>query len=150
MISWRTESIWSEFDRLRREMDALMNAVTRPSILREPFWREARLFPLLNVYQTDDSYVVTAEMPGLSTEDLDIKVEGDTLSLKGVRRPVEVPEGSSYHRRERTTGTFQRSITLPARVDAEQVSATYKDGVLKITLPKEKAAIPKQISVKTE
>lgn len=151
MFSWRTENILSEFDRLRREMDALMGAVSRPAGgLREPLWRGARLFPLLNVYQNDDSYVVTAEMPGLNTEDLEIKVEGDTLTLKGVRRPLEAGEGFSYHRRERATGTFQRSITLPARVDSERVNATYKDGVLKIALPKEEAVTPKQITIKSE
>lgn len=151
MFSWRTENMLSEFDRLRREMDALMGAVSRPAYAtREPLWRGARLFPLLNVYQGEDSYVVTAELPGLNIEDLDIKVEGDTLTLKGVRRPAETTDGVSYHRKERATGNFQRSITLPARVDSEQVKATYKDGVLRIALPKQKADVPKQISVTIE
>jgi HSP20 family protein len=116
----------------------------------DPLWSGARLFPLLNVRQIENAYVVTAEIPGIKTEDLEIKIDGDTLTLKGERRPYETGEGASYHRRERATGTFQRSLTLPAKIDSEAVTANYKDGVLTITLQKEKAAVPKQITVTTE
>jgi HSP20 family protein len=141
----------SDFNRLRREMDNLFTALTstgRPG--GEPLWREVRLFPLLNVSRQDDTFVVTAELPGMNKEDLEIKVEGDTLSLKGERRPSEAEEGISYHRRERTGGTFQRSLALPSRIDADQVKASYKNGVLTITLPIEKAEVPKQIAVTAE
>jgi HSP20 family protein len=116
----------------------------------EPWWREARLFPLLNVRKKDDAFVVTAELPGMNTEDLEIKVEGDTLSLTGQRKPHDLGEGVSYHRRERTGGRFQRSLALPNRIDADNVKASYKDGVLKITLPIEKAELPKHITVTTD
>jgi HSP20 family protein len=116
----------------------------------EPFWREARLFPLLNVKETDNAFVVTAEIPGMKTEDLEIHVEGDTLTLKGERKPYDAGQDASYHRRERASGTFQRSLTLPTKVDAEQVKATYKDGVLTISLTKEPAAVPKQIEITSE
>jgi HSP20 family protein len=132
-------------------MDDLLNVVTgtrRP--LLDPLWRGARLFPLLNVRDVDESFVVTAEIPGMKSEDLEIKIEGDTLTLKGERKPQEIGEEISYHRRERATGTFQRSLTLPSKVDAENVNATYKDGVLTVTLQKEKAAQPRQITVKSE
>jgi HSP20 family protein len=150
MFRWRIarDPAWSEFDRLQRGMDELFTALSghrRP--LMEPPWREARLFPLLNVKEIDEAYVVTAEIPGMKNEDLEIKIEGDTLTLKGERKPIELGEGASYHRRERATGTFQRSLTLPRKVDPENVKATYKNGVLTITLKKEKAALPKQITV---
>ncbi len=86
----------------------------------------------------------------MKSDDLEIKIEGDTLMLKGERKPQETGGEISYHRRERATGTFQRSLTLPSKVDAENVSATYKDGVLTVTLQKEKAAQPRQITVKAE
>ncbi len=153
MIRWRfgTDPTWRELERLQRGMDDLSNAVTstrRPSL--NPLWREARLFPLLNVRDLDQSYVVTAEIPGMKTDDLEIKIEGDTLMLKGERKPQGAGEEISYHRRERATGTFQRSLTLPGKVDAQNVSAIYKDGVLTVTLQKGKAALPRQIAVQTE
>jgi HSP20 family protein len=127
---------------------ALSGAARKPAW--EPFWREARLFPLLNVMELDDSFLVTAEIPGMRTEDLEIKVEGDTVTLKGERKPYEAGQDASYHRRERASGTFQRSLTLPAKVDPEQVKATYKDGVLTIRLGKEPTAAPKQIAISSE
>jgi HSP20 family protein len=140
-----------QLEQLQQEMDQLFNALASPRrIAREPFWRTARLFPLLNVRIGADFYEVTAEIPGMKTEDLEIKVEGDTLTMRGERKPGETPEGASYHRRERATGTFQRSITLPGKVDAEKVEAVYKHGILSITLPMERSVAPKQISVKSE
>jgi len=145
------DPLWGDFNRLRREMDSLFTALTGTSRRAgEPLWREVRLFPLLNVSRQGDGFMVTAELPGVKTEDLEIKVEGDTLSLKGERRPHDAGEEVSYHRRERTGGTFQRSLALPTRIDAENVKASYKNGVLTITLPIEKAELPKQISVATE
>lgn len=153
MFRWRIgkDPLWGEFDRLQRGMDELFTALSgtrRPAF--EPFWREARLFPLLNVTETDKTFVVTAEIPGMKTEDLDIHVEGDTLTLKGERKPYDAGVEASYHRKERACGTFQRSLTLPGKVDAEQVKATYKNGVLTIALSKEPAAVPKQIAITSE
>jgi HSP20 family protein len=155
MLRWRIgrDPMWSEFDRLQKGMTDLFNALssggsTRPVF--DPLWREARLFPLLNVREIDHTYVVTAEIPGMKTDDLEIKVVGDTLTIKGERKPYEVGPDAAYHRRERATGTFHRSMTLPQRVQADTVKATYKDGVLTVILEKEKALLPKQITVTTE
>jgi HSP20 family protein len=153
MFAWRVgrDPIWGEIDRRQRGMDEFLSALSgyrKPEM--EPPWREARLFPMLNVKELDEAYLVTAEIPGMKTEDLEIKIEGDTLTLKGERKPIELEEGASYHRRERATGTFQRSLSLPRKVDPENVKATYKDGVLTITLNKEKTALPKKITVDVE
>lgn len=153
MFLWRTgrDPLSDEFDRLRNEMGTLFNLMgsgRRP--WSYPLWSETRLFPMLNVREMPDSFAVTAEIPGMKTEDLEIKMEGETLSLKGERKPEPVESEASYHRRERATGAFQRSLTLPGKVDTENVNATYKNGVLTITLYKEKAAVPKQITIKTE
>ncbi len=152
MIGWRVDrGLWNELDRLQRGMDELFTALTgsRRPILEVP-WRQARLFPLLNLKEVGNTYVLTAEIPGMKADDLEIKIEGDTLTLKGERKPHELAEGASYHRRERATGTFQRSLTLPAKIDPDNVKAVYKDGVLNITLEKEKEALPKQMTVTTE
>jgi HSP20 family protein len=144
------DNLWSVFGSrgtqwpyaLRRD---LFDALPSPAAL----WRETRLFPLLNVNELPDSFVVTAEIPGMKTEDLEIRIEGDTLTLKGERKPEAVTEEASYHRRERAVGSFQRSLMLPRAVDPEKVQALYKNGVLTVTLTKEKPAQPKQISIKT-
>jgi HSP20 family protein len=150
MFPWgfRRDPLWAEFNRMQRNMDDLARHMNRPARSSfDPFWRASRIFPLLNVVRTDASYVVTAELAGMSADDLEIKVEGDTLVIKGERKAEDLGEGISYHRRERASGTFQRSLTLPTRVEADEVKANYVDGVLTITLPIEKAAQPKQISV---
>ena len=139
---------WADFARLRRELDDLMTS--RDKSFWRPLWGDSRLFPLLNVTESGEAFVVTAEIPGMKTDDLEIKIDGDTLSLKGERKSEEVDHGASFHRRERATGSFQRSITLPRKIDGDKVTASYKNGVLTITLTKEKPHEPKQITVESE
>ena len=149
--SFSRDPLWSEFNRLDRRMNDLLYSLTgsrRP--VSNQVWSPGHIFPLLNVKKVENAFVVMAEIPGMKTEDLEIKVEGDTVSLKGERKSEDPATDASYHRRERTSGTFQRSLTLPTRVDADQVKANYQNGVLTVTLPMEKAAEPKQITVSTE
>lgn len=152
MFSWRLgrDPIWGDFDRIQRHLDDLARHI---GVTRSPFenvWRSGAIFPALNVTKQDNSYFVTAEIPGMQAENLDINVKGETLTIKGERKPENLAEGVSYHRRERATGTFQRSLTLPSDVEPDEVKANYEDGVLTITLPMAKAAQPKQIAVTTE
>lgn len=93
--------------------------------------------------------VVTAELPGLKLEDIEISVTGDTLTLKGDYAQPEKDEDIRYHRQERRYGKFSRSLQLPFNVDAEKVEASYKNGVLKISLPQSEADKPKKIQIKT-
>ncbi|MFC1834384.1 Hsp20/alpha crystallin family protein [Thermodesulfobacteriota bacterium] len=149
---WRRgkDPVWDELLKLRGEFDNLFD-VFSPST-RQPLgdlWRDSRLFPLMNVSEDAESFLVKAEIPGMEIADLDIKIEGDTLSVKGERKPEKFAGEVSYHRRERACGAFQRSITLPKPVDSEGVNATYRNGVLYITLPKARAIQPKQITVET-
>lgn len=93
------------------------------------------------------SFVLRADVPGLTEKDFEISVANNTVTLKGERK-VEAPEGYSQHRRERSAVRFAKSFQLPARVDAEKVTATLKHGVLTVTLPRAAEAQPRQISVK--
>ena len=93
------------------------------------------------------SFVLRADVPGLSENDFEISVAGNTVTLRGERK-VEVPEGHSVHRRERSAVRFAKSFELPTRVDADKVTASLKHGVLTLTLPKAAEAQPRQISVK--
>jgi HSP20 family protein len=94
-----------------------------------------------------NNFVLHADVPGLSENDFQINVAGTTLTLRGERK-LDVPEGYSVHRRERSEFRFAKSYELPARVDGEKATATLKHGVLTLTLPKAAEAQPRQISVK--
>ncbi|MDQ3927619.1 MAG: Hsp20/alpha crystallin family protein, partial [Chloroflexota bacterium] len=95
----------------------------------------------------EDSAIVTAELPGVVLDDLDITVVGDTLTIRGNRNRDEVGEGVTYHRRERGFGRFLRVVQLPFRVESEQVGASFKNGVLSITLPRALADRPRKIQI---
>jgi HSP20 family protein len=110
----------------------------------------AGVFPHLNVSEDAENLYVRSELPGVEPGDIEISVEGETLTLRGERKLPEAGEGVSYHRREREAGRFRRIITLPARISPDKVEAIFKNGVLKIVLPKAVEARVKEIKVKTE
>ena len=136
-------SPWREMDRLRRDMNRLFAQM--PTGFAGDV---ARAFPAMNVWTDEDGAVVTAELPGIAPDDIDISVVGDTLTLKGSRQPDELEEGGTYHRRERRYGTFTRSFQLPFQVEPDQVEATFGSGVLQISLPRAEEDKPKKIAVK--
>jgi HSP20 family protein len=107
-----------------------------------------RPFPTINVWDEGEQLVVEAELPGVTEDALDISVLGSELTIKGERKP-ETDEGASYHRHERGAGQFSRVVRLPVEVNAERVSATLRDGVLTIRLPKVEAAKPHKIKVES-
>jgi HSP20 family protein len=93
---------------------------------------------------------VRAELPGIESDDLDITIEKETLTIAGKRKKASEGDSVSYHRREREWGAFRRSISLSTRVDPDNVKARYVDGVLTVTLPKAAEVRPKQITVQTD
>jgi HSP20 family protein len=106
-----------------------------------------RMSPRVDVCEDKDEYLVAVEAPGMAKEDVKISVHENTLTIKGERRKEEPKEGTKYHRAERSWGPFQRSFRLPRDVQADKVSAVYKDGVLKVTVPKAEKARPREIPV---
>jgi HSP20 family protein len=102
--------------------------------------------PAVNLWEDEETILVEAELPGLKSDQLDISVRGEELTLK-VQRPETVEQGVRYHRRERPVGSFTRVVQLPAEVDADHVQAELHDGVLRITLPKAAEAKPRKIEV---
>ncbi len=140
----RTGSPWLEMERLRREMNQLFSGLASEA---EPGVTTG--YPAMNVWANEDGAIVTAELPGVAPEDMDISVVEDTLTVSGSREPVELEEGEVYHRRERGSGKFTRSFRLPFKVAADQVEAVFKKGVLQIALPRSEEDKPKKISVKS-
>jgi HSP20 family protein len=107
----------------------------------------AGVFPLINVTEDTNKYYVRAELPGMKSNELDIQVTADGISISGERKiPVE-GNNVRYHRREREAGTFSRSFNLPEEIDVNKVEASMENGVLKVTIPKSEAAKPRQITV---
>ena len=102
--------------------------------------------PALDLYQNNDNVVAIVELPGMRKEEIEISLQDGTLTISGERKE-EAGQENGATRTERCTGKFRRSITLPTRVDVNKVSATYKDGILTVTLPKAEEAKPKQIQI---
>src|SRR5438309_1568768 len=140
-VMWPSLNRWAS---LRDDLDTLLEL---------PFLsggaRQEQLFtgwtPALDLYQNNDNVVAVVELPGMRKEDIEISLHDGTLTIGGERK-AETSDGAA-ERTERYVGKFRRSITLPARVDASKVSATYRDGILTVTLPKAEEAKPKQIQV---
>jgi HSP20 family protein len=105
--------------------------------------------PVVDIFERGDDLVLRAEIPGVRKEDLDLRVEGNVLTLRGERTRDEKVAEENYHRIERSYGAFSRSFTLPSTIDASRIDASYKDGVLELILPKAEEAKPKRIEVKT-
>jgi HSP20 family protein len=136
-------SAWEEMERVQREMNKILQnvATDRP--------RSASTFPSMNAWTNEDEEVVTAALPGLKPEDVDLAIVNDVLTVSGERKN-QAPEGEiRYHRRERVEGKFSRSIQLSFPVDSDKVTAAYENGILTVHLPRAEADKPRKITVKT-
>jgi HSP20 family protein len=114
---------------------------------QEEDWVMGAWAPAVDIYEKGTDVVLKAELPGVEPKDVDIRIENNVLTLKGERKVDNEVRRESFHRVERSYGAFTRSFTLPSTVDTTNVKADYKDGVLRITLPKREEAKPKQIQV---
>ena len=103
--------------------------------------------PLCDLRETRDDLVVTFELPGVSEKDVHVSITGDLLTIKGERRWDDNRKDDSYHRLERVYGTFERTLELPMPVQADKVKASYRDGLLTVTLPKSEELRPREIKV---
>lgn len=108
----------------------------------------ANWLPPVDIRETEDALHLTAELPGLSKDDVEITVENHTLTLRGERKLEKDVQKDSYHRIERAYGTFSRTFSLPTNVRTDKVDASFKDGVLNLEIPKAEEAKPRRISIK--
>ncbi|MBI5893902.1 MAG: Hsp20/alpha crystallin family protein [Deltaproteobacteria bacterium] len=106
--------------------------------------------PAVDIYETDESIILKAEIPGIDKKEVSIEVKNNMLILKGERKFEKEIKEENYHRMERAYGAFQRTFTLPNIIEKENVKAKYKDGILEITLPKVKGAKPKHVKVEVQ
>jgi HSP20 family protein len=103
--------------------------------------------PAVDIFETEGEIVVKAELPGMERKDIALNLENNVLTVRGERRFAKETKDENYHRIERSYGTFSRSFSIPATVDEEKIRADYREGVLKIVLPKKEQAKPKQIRI---
>jgi HSP20 family protein len=129
------------------EMNRMFNQFFRGSTSEEGSWGHYTWTPPVDIYETDDALVFTADLPGVAKDEVSIEVQNNTLILRGERKHDAAVKEEHYHRVERAYGSFQRSFVLPTLVDQEHVQATYHDGVLELRLPKSEAAKPKRIAI---
>jgi HSP20 family protein len=103
--------------------------------------------PPVDIYEHEGNIVLKAELPGIDPKDVELRVENNVLTVRGQRKLEEEVKRDNYHRIERAYGVFTRQFTLPTTVDAEKIKADYKEGLLKVLIPKREEAKPKQISI---
>jgi HSP20 family protein len=106
--------------------------------------------PAVDIYESENEIIVQAELPGVDRKDITLHLEKNVLTLKGERRFEKETKQENYHRIERSYGGFSRAFSIPAMVDEEKIRADYKDGILKIALPKKEQVKPKQIQIETK
>jgi HSP20 family protein len=139
---------WMPFDQLatvRDEMNRLFESTLGDGIQSPDLF--GGWTPAVDLYEDKDHLIVRAELPGMTKDSIDISLHEGILTLSGERKAEELPEGSEAYRSERFYGRFQRSFDLPKPVEAERVQASYRDGILTVTLPKTEEAKPRQIQV---
>lgn len=144
--------VWHPFETLRREVDRLFDDFGT-EFWRSPFRREldVGLAPAVDIVEKDNAYEVTADLPGFDEKNIEVKLQNDSLSIKGERKSEKEEKKKDYHLTEREFGSFERRFTLPAGVDADKIEASLKKGVLTVTLPKKPEAQKpaKKIEVKS-
>ena len=144
MWTWPTGrywSSWSELDRLQREMSRLFEPFSRAGE------RAPSEFPAVNIWTGEDTALLTAELPGVNPEKIEVTVKDDTVTIRGSRELDALGKGETYLRQERGAGAFVRSFALPFHVDGQKVTAQYRMGILQLTLPRAEADKPKRITV---
>lgn len=129
---------FSELRRLQRDMNRLFTG----------YQGDRESFPAVNVWANDENVLVTAELPGMDADSIDISVQGDQFLLRGERKPGDMADDVACHRLERGAGTFSRSFRLPYEVNSDRVTAKYTNGVLTVALPRAETSKPKKIEIK--
>jgi HSP20 family protein len=143
MALFRWGESWNALGNLERQVDLLLQSIPLPL----PVLRVDRRYPPVNVYELDQEYILLAELPGTTPEDLEVSVSNGTLLLKGRRQPPAGVSEERFRRHERNWGSWERAIHLPDRSNVDQMSAEFTCGILKVRIPKSPESTPRQISV---
>lgn len=149
LVPWRKREVGRPLSGLQQEMNRLFENFFGDTFV-EPFGGAGEWSPALDVAETEGAFLVRAELPGLDPDNVEITLTGDTLTIKGEKKEEKEEKTKSFHRVERSYGSFQRSVQLPVSVKADAVAATFKNGVLTIELPKVEEAKTKSVKIKAK
>jgi HSP20 family protein len=141
--TWFRRGPWSN---LREDLEDLFSNIVAEG---GEGWLAGRMLPSLDLSETDTAVEVRMDVPGMKPEELDIRINGNTLNVSGERKEEKQEKGRTFHRVERRQGSFTRSVTLPCAVKTEKVEAQYRDGVLTICMPKCEAAKAHKVAIKS-
>jgi HSP20 family protein len=137
-----------ELGTIQNEMNRLFNSFfDTPTATHSNGATFRRWIPAMDLVETEDSFVLTADLPGLSESDVNIEVEDNVLTVSGERKAEHEDRKGGYYRVERSYGSFRRSLTLPEGVDPEAVTATFDKGVLEVTVPKPEQQQPRKVQI---
>lgn len=144
----RNASLWDQLESLQEEVDRLLDAAFAAAGSTSTLWGEHA--PAVDVMEEPDRFVVRVDLPGMRREEIQVTLHDGCLTVAGETRPDDRYGNAQVHRAERVFGRFQRTISLPVPVAADQITARYRDGVLEVVLPKAEEARPKQIQVQAD
>ncbi|MDD5138970.1 MAG: Hsp20/alpha crystallin family protein [Verrucomicrobiales bacterium] len=150
---WSAERPWDSFLEMEREMATMLDRMDRmvgrwPMETKGEGLTVAAWTPSVDIIEDEKEYLVKAELPEVKKEEIKVRVRDHTLSITGERKAEKEEKGKKYHRIERTYGSFERSFMLPEEADAGKITSEFKDGVLKVHLPKVSVPEPKTTEVK--
>jgi len=153
----KPSEIASRVEDIEHWMEHFMDDMWRrpfPSLLGRDRWLPIRplslRMPSIDVYEEKDSVVVKAELPGMTKEDIEVNLAGENLTIKGEKKEDKEVKEDNYYRRERSYGSFLRTVALPSEVKRDEIKASFKDGVLEVRMPKTEDAKKKSVSVKID
>lgn len=147
IVKW---SPFRELETMRRDIERLFEEFFEPISRRRRWWPKLEpgvVVPNVDMYDRKNEIVVKAELPGVEKDNIDLKITDNNLTIKGELKKEEEVKEEDYYSCERSYGSFTRTIALPTEVDSSKAKATFKNGILEITLPKKEEAKPKEIKV---
>ncbi len=152
LVRWnpaRELATWpSDLFGIQREINKMFDGVFRGT--GDEDYSFSSWTPAVDIAEHDDEYLVKVELPGVNKDEVKLTLENNILTIRGEKKQEKETKKENYHRVERSYGSFQRSFTLPAAVKSDKIDASYKDGILTVSLPKAEEAKPKQIEVKVK
>lgn len=147
MRNLRTFDPWRDFGSLQERINRLFDDTMRASSEGDEELMRGAWAPAVDIHETDNGFMVTADLPGVKKEDVEIDLKDRTLTIKGEKKFGEKAPKENYIRIERSYGKFIRSFSLPNNIDSEKIKATFKDGTLELAIPKKEEAKPRQITI---
>ncbi|MBN2569965.1 MAG: Hsp20/alpha crystallin family protein [Deltaproteobacteria bacterium] len=141
---------WDPWREIEDMFDRYTRAVGKPGVDQKQIGTEADWAPRVDIHESEKDFVISAEIPGIGKDDIKVDIADGVLSIRGERKQEKEEKGKKFHRIERVYGSFRRSFSLPDNVDESKIKASFKDGVLSLSIPKTPEKEPKAIDIKID